>query len=331
MVYSARLWLLAVVAFVTCEAMAGSSGGGVAPGARSVAGNISEWPVPTPKYARDPSITTGGNVYFAVRDGDKIARFDPKTKRFHEWEVPAGMRPRCPVIARDGKVFFGGAGNNAIGELDTVTGKVTLHKTPTSDSDPYTLILDAVDNIWFTEKKAGKLAKLERSSGVIAEYPVGNDPYSLLIDKRGNVWVTRKAADKLVKFDPKTGLITELSFGKGSQPRRMAMTPDGTLWVALYGTGKLAKIDPVANREVKEYELPGGPNAGPYAVNADADGRVWVSEIQTDNVIMFDPRGETMRVFKIPTRDIGVRNAAIDAEGRYWYVGSHAGRLGVIE
>ena len=103
------------------------------------------------------------------------------------------------------------------------------------------------------------------------------------------------------------------------------------LWVALYGTGKLAKIDPSAIRVAKEYDLPGGPNAGPYAVNADADGRIWVSELQTDNVIMLDPRSDAMRVFRLPTRDSGVRKAAIDADGRYWYLGSNSGKLGVIE
>lgn len=266
-----------------------------------------------------------------MRAGDKIARFDPRSKRFQEWDVPAGMQPRGLVVARDGKVIFGGAGNSAIGELDPSTGKVKLYKIPSNDSDPYTLVFDAEDNIWFTERKVGKLGKIERASGKITEYPIGDKTYALSLDKRGNVWVTRKDADRVVRFDPTTGQVTELLLGQGSQPRRTVVAPDGMLWVSLYGTGKLAKIDPAANRVVKEYELPGGPNAGPYAVNADADGRIWVSEIQTDNVVMLDPRNGAIRVFKLPTRDTGVRKAAIDTEGRYWYVGSHAGKLGVIE
>jgi len=330
-VYSLKFWLFVLIALVAGESLAGGSNSGVASGARTVAGNISEWPVPTPKYARDPAIGPDGNVYFAVRAGDKIARFDPKSKRFQEWDVPKGMQPRGLVVARDGKVLFGGAGNSAIGELDPSTSKVTVYKIPSDGSDPYTLVFDAEENVWFTERKAGKLGKFERASGRITEYSIGDKPYALSLDKRGIFWVTRKDADRIVRFDPKTGQITELAFGKGSQPRRTAVAPDGMLWVSLYGTGKLAKIDPAANRIVKEYELPGGPNSGPYTVNADADGRIWISAIQTDSVIMLDPRTDAMRVFKLPTRDTGVRKAAIDAEGRYWYVGSHAGRLGVIE
>jgi streptogramin lyase len=46
---------------------------------------------------------------------------------------------------------------------------------------------------------------------------------------------------------------------------------------------------------------------------------------------MLDPRSEEIRIFKLPTENTGIRNAAIDSEGLYWYVGSQAGKLGVIE
>lgn len=323
-------WLI-LIAIAACNAMAGGSNTGVTAGAKAFSGNISEWPVPTPKYARDPAIGPDGNIYFAEKLGDKIACFNPTSKLFQEWAVPAGTQPRGMIVARDGKVFFGAAGSGAIGELDPSTGRVKVYKTPSSNSNPYTLVFDAQGDIWFTERSTGRLGKLERSSGKITEYQVGDDLYGLSFDKHGYVWVTRKAADRIARFDPRTGQVTELFLGKGSQPRRTAMAPDGMLWVALYGIGRLAKIDPVANRVVKEYELPGGPNAGPYAVNADADGRIWVSEIQSNYVIMLNPRSETIRLFKLPTKDEGVRKAAIDAAGRYWYVGSSVGRLGVIE
>jgi len=331
MVHALKFCLYTLLALSACWSIAGGATRGVDPGTRTISGAIAEWPVPTPKFARDPAIGPDGSVYFAVRRSDKIARFEPKAKLFQEWDVPAGMQPRGLLVARDGKVIFGGAGNSAIGELDPSSGKVKLYKLPSRDGDPYTLAHDAQDNIWFTEKKAGKLGKLTRATGKVTEYLIGDGPYGLVLDQRGNVWVTRKAAGRLSKFDPHTGQITELLLAKGSQPRRIALAPDGMLWVTLYGLGRLAKIDPVTNQVVKEYELPGGPNAGPYAMNVDPMGRIWSSEIQTDNVIMLSPGSETIRVFKLPTRDTGIRNATIDAAGRYWYVGSASGRLGVIE
>ncbi len=329
MVQAFKSWLFALIAVCACAAFAAGSDN--AAGARTISGQVAEWPVPTPKFARDPAIAPDGSVYFAVKRGDRIARFEPRTKLFQEWDVPAGMNPRGLLVARDGKVIFGGSGNSAIGELDPSTGKIKLYKLPSRNGDPYTLVQDGDGNIWFTERTAGKLGKLTRATGKIAEYPIGDDPYGLAVDRRGNVWVTRKAADRLTQFDPKTGQVTHLLLEKGSQPRRTAMAPDGMLWVSLYGKGKLVKIDPVSNRVVKEYELPGGPNAGPYAVNVDSAGRVWTSEIQTDSVVVLSPGSEAIRVFKLPTKDTGIRNATLDTGGRYWYIGSASGRLGVVE
>ena len=331
MVDSLRFWLLALTAVAACDTLAAGPSYGVTPGAREISGKISEWSVPTAKFPHDPAVTPDGNICFAVKKGDRIARFDRKSQHFKEWEVPAGTLPNGVVVAADGKVIFGGFGNGTINELDPSTGKLREYKTPSRDSAPYALTLDTQGDVWFTERKSSYVGKLERSSGKITEYRVGDGPYGVAVDKQGNAWVSRKSADMFAKLDPNTGTVTELYMGLGSQPRRIAVTPDGMVWVALYGTGKLAKIDPVANKVVEQYELPGGPNGGPYAVNADGRGRVWVSEIQTNSVILFDPRTEAMRVFDLPSSNSGVRNAAIDADGRYWYIGSYSGKLGVIE
>jgi virginiamycin B lyase len=82
---------------------------------------------------------------------------------------------------------------------------------------------------------------------------------------------------------------------------------------------------------VKAYPLPAGPNGGPYAVSVDGAGIVWANEIQTDTVIRLDPRTEQLRVFELPSKKVGIRKMIVDADGRLWYMGSHNGRLGVIE
>lgn len=77
--------------------------------------------------------------------------------------------------------------------------------------------------------------------------------------------------------------------------------------------------------------MPGGPNSGPYAVNLDAGGRVWVVEHQTDSVAILDPKSERFQLIRLPGKNLGIRNAAIDSRGRYWFTSSTAGKLGVIE
>ena len=319
-----------VIAVVPLAAAAGGSNYGVAPGSRDIAGKITEWSVPTPRFARDPAPGPDGNIYIAVMNGNRIARFDTKAKSFKEWDLPEGARPHGLVVSKDGKVFYTGNGNGSIGELDPATGKVVSHFTPSQGGNPHTAVLDDAGNVWFTGQ-GGYLGKLERASGKVSEIPMPGGPYGLAIDKQGRIWVCRIGANALGIYDPKSGKTDELRTGSGSRPRRIAAAPDGMLWVTYYGNGKLARVDPMAKKVVKEYAMPAGERAGPYAVAVDGAGRVWANEIDTDTVALLDPKTERFRVFQLPSRDVGIRKAIVDAEGRFWYMGSHSGKLGVIE
>jgi virginiamycin B lyase len=237
--------------------MADARVGHQAAGTQGVAGKISQWPVPTPKSARDPAVDAQGNVYFAVARGDRIARFDPKTEQFTEWKVPEGTGPQAVVVTADNKVFFGGHGNGTIGELDPRTGSVRALPTSGRTSGVYALAGDSQGNIWYTERDAGKIGMLDRATGTMSHWTMDGEPYALVQARNGHIWVTRIAADKVSVLDPRTGEIADVFTGAGSKPRRIAVAPDGLVWVTLYGSGKLVVIDPASRSIRKEYELPG--------------------------------------------------------------------------
>jgi virginiamycin B lyase len=263
--------------------------------------------------------------------GNKVARFDTKTRTFKEWDMPSGHRPHGLLVDRNGIVWTTGNGNGTIGRLDPATGKMTEYKTPSGGGGPHTLVItDDGSTIWFTLQSGDKVASLDTKTGAIKEYPTSGGPYGLALDKAGNVWFCRMGDDKLGKLDPKTGKMSELSTGRGSRPRRVATAPDGMLWVTYYGNGRLARVDPAAMQVVKEYTLPGG-DAGPYAVNVDGGGMVWVNEINTDTVVRLNPANDEMRVVQLPSKNVGIRKMIVDAGGRLWYMGSHNGRLGMVE
>jgi virginiamycin B lyase len=324
--------LLAIVSMTPVVAYAGGSNYGITPGTiANPAGKVSEWPVPTPRFARDPAIAPDGSIFIAVMSGNKVARFDTKTQAFKEWDMPSGHRPHGLLVDKNGMVWTTGNGNGTIGRLDPASGKIIEYKTPSGRGGPHTLVItDDQSTIWFTLQSGDKVASLDTQSGAIKEYSSSGGPYGLSIDKAGNIWFCRMGDNKMGKLDPKTGRMSEVDMGRGSRPRRVATAPDGMLWVANYGNGKLAKLDPAAMKVVKEYQLPGG-DAGPYAVNTDGAGVVWVNEINTDTVVRFDPKTEQMRVVKLPSSSVGIRKMTVDAQGKLWYMGSHNGRLGVIE
>lgn len=326
-----RGWVAGGLLWVTASAWAGGSNYGVTPGALpQIAGKVSEWPVPTPRFARDPAPAPDGNIYITVMHGNRIARFDTRRQQFSEWPLPANANPHGLLVDPEGIVWYTGNGNGTIGRLEPSTGKVTEYRTP-SGGDPHTVVIDGRGDLWFTVQRGQRVARLERSSGRFTEYPTSGNPYGLAIDRQGVVWFCRMQADKLGWIDPDTGQTGELETGRHSAPRRIASAPDGTLWITYYGNGKLARLDARARRIDRTYDLPKDGGRDAYAVTVDAAGRVWVNGIDTDTVSIFDPGTETFRVIRLPSENVGIRKAIIDAQGRYWYMGSHNGRLGMIE
>jgi virginiamycin B lyase len=311
--------------------LAGGSDYAIDPGKLArFSGTVSEWPVPTPEFARDPAPGPDGDIYVAVMHGNKIAHFDTDKQTFNEWDLPPGARPHGLLVDKVGIVWYTGNGNGTIGRLDPKTGKVTEYRAP-SGGDPHTLVTDGKGTIWFTVQGGGRIGRLDMNSGKIVEYKSSGRPYGIALDKAGNVWFCRMGADALGKLDSLTGKITHLETGRGSQPRRMATAPDGFLWVTLYGNGKLIKVDPASAKIVREYRLPAGEDGGPYAVTVDGGGIIWVNEINRDTVVRLDPNTDDMKVVNLPSKNAGIRKMIVDAHGRLWYMGSHNGRLGVVE
>ena len=313
------------------SALAGGSNYTVTPGTlANFEGKVQEWPVPTPEFARDPAPAPDGTIFISVMHGNKIARFDPKTQTFKEWDLPRGAHPHGVLVDNDNTAWYTGNGNGTIGHLDPATGKVTEYKAP-SGGDPHTLVSDGKGTIWFTVQGAGRVGRLDTRSGKITEYKMSGNPYGLALDKQGNVWVCRMGADKLGRIETKTGQMSEFNTGAGSAPRRVAAAPDGTLWVTLYGNGKLLHFDPVAATKLREYDLPGGANGGPYAVTVDGAGNVFADEISANTVVRLNPANGELRVVKLPTENTGIRKMIVDGSGRVWYMGSHSGKLGMIQ
>jgi virginiamycin B lyase len=328
----ARAALLTLAMAFTVPANAGGSNYGVAPGALpGLTGKVSEWPVPTPRFARDPAPGPDGNIYITVMSGNKIARFDTKTHAFKEWDLASGHHPHGLLVDKQGIVWTTGNGNGTLGRLDPTTGKFTEYPTPSRGGGPHTLVIGNDGVIWFTMQSGNKIGRFDtKTSGPITEYPTSGGPYGLALDKTGAVWFCRMGDNKVGRLDPKSGQITEIATGAGSLPRRIAAAPDGMLWVTLYGNGKLAKIDPATAKIVKVYALPAG-DAGPYAVTIDGAGMVWANEINTDTVVRLNPATEEMRVVNLPSKNVGIRKMIVDGSGRLWYMGSHNGRLGMVE
>jgi virginiamycin B lyase len=309
----------------------GGSNYGVDPGALpQFKSKVREWLVPAPSFAREPAVAPDGNVYIAVMQSSQIARFDPRTEAFVLWNLPQGTRPQGLLAGKNGHLYYTGSGNGTIGELDTATGKPLQYKVP-SGGDPHALVMDNNGILWFTVQTAGRVVRFDPLTRVFREHEVGGRPHGIAIDRAGYVWFCKFASDRLGRLNPADGNVNELFTGEDSRPRRMALSVDGSLWVTLYGTNRLIQVDPQKMQVTKEYPLPNGSDGGAYAVTVDGNGVVWSNEITTDTIVRLEPKSGQLQALRLPSANAGIRKMVVDAQGRLWYVGSHNGRLGVIE
>jgi virginiamycin B lyase len=324
--------LTLILALISPLAVAGGSHYGTPAGTPAgFSGQVSEWPVPTPAFARDPAVAPDGSIFIAVMAGNKVARFDPASQTFKEWDLPPKHHPHGLLVDRQGIVWTTGNGNGTIGRLDPATGAMREFPAPTRDGGPHTLVIsDDGRTIWFTLQSGNRIGRLDTASGRITETPTSGGPYGITLDRRGRVWFCRMGDDRLGILDPATGKLAELALPEGSRPRRMATAPDGSLWVTLYGHNKLAQVDPESRRVVREVALPAGAKGGAYAVTVDGAGNVWANEIRSDTVVRLNPRSGDLNVVKLPSKGTGIRKMIVDAQGQLWYMGSQNGRLGRV-
>ena len=118
------------------SALAGGSNYNVTPGAlAAVAGKVTEWDVPTPKFARDPAPAPDGSLYITEMHANKIARFDPATRKFREWDLPPGAKPHGLIVDKQGIVYYTGRKRPDNAEDDAAEGEAVPADEPSPAPD----------------------------------------------------------------------------------------------------------------------------------------------------------------------------------------------------
>ena len=79
-----------------------------------------------------------------------------------------------------------------------------------------------------------------------------------------------------------------------------------------------------ATGQVRTFQVPAHPalaSAGgpvPYDLQVAGDGRVWMTELQGNRLVSFDPDAERFELFEMPTPWSGPRRFDLDAAGALW-------------
>ncbi|MCI0399794.1 MAG: lyase [Gammaproteobacteria bacterium] len=297
---------------------------------------IMEWHVPWENTRpRDPFVDGNNRVWFVGQAGDYVASFDPSSGEFERFDLDSGTGPHNLVVDENGHVWYAGNQKAYIGKLDPQSGQISRYPMPDpAAKDPHTLVIDHGGDIWFTVQWGNFVGKLTRETGKVDLIPVPTArarPYGIVIALDNRPWIAEFGSAKLATVNLNTMELQELALPrKSARPRRITATSDGAIWYVDYAEGYLGRMDPGMGK-VKEWQVPGGSNAGPYGMTVDDRDRLWFVETgrSPNRLVGFDPNKEAFfSLTEIESGGGAVRNMYYHkATGAIWF-GTDANTIG---
>jgi virginiamycin B lyase len=124
------------------------------------------------------------------------------------------------------------------------------------------------------------------------------------------------------------GMLIEFPIpSRDSQPRAMALHPDGNIWFVEAGANALGRID--RRGMIAEFPVR-TPNASPRGVAIGADRDLWFTENASNKIGRMAPDGTIIGEYDIPVAASGARCIVAISDGRLFFTQFDAGLIGEI-
>lgn len=258
---------------------------------------------------------------------NKISRLDPKTGEIKDFSAPnvgtAAIHSAFP--APDGSVWLAEQGSNKLGRWDPVTQKITEYQDvyipgqegTENGGSRHTVRVDAKGMVW---SSGYPFTRFDPETGKFNDFKEAPHTYSLAFDKEGNVWFTNPGTGQIGKIDSKTLKVTQwMPPTQGTYERRIVVDSDDTVWFGEFRAGKIGRFDP-KTQTFKEYVVPGGDLAYPYAMAIGTDHSIWYSSYFLDVIGRLDPKTGKILEYPFPHSENTMREFFPDSDGkRIWY------------
>ena len=218
---------------------------------------------------------------------------------------------------------------------------VVEYELPDASAEPHEITADAEGNGWVSQRRGGKLGRLDGKSLVYSEVspPAGESKLMRLngitYDARDKLWLVDGGPNRrFLSYDTRAkefGVypLPKLKNGNASG-NSMRVHPNGTVWLNSIGSNQIIRLDP-RTEQFTVFEAPAGVKNGrtasPYGMAIAGDNKIWVIENAVNQMARIDPVSGKIEEFPIPVHDPVARKGGMDSEGNIW-VGLHgAGHL----
>lgn len=227
-------------------------------------------------YPMGSSTDSGGNIWVADRDNNRIVKFNSKG----EYLLSSGT--------------FGSANGQFNKPVDVAV---------TSSGD-----------VWVTDSENDRVQRLNSNGQYQQQFGTtgeGNgkflEPWGIAVDGAGNIWVSDHGHYRIQEFSSSGSFIRSVGVGNGGGalefkwPSGVAVDPEGDIWVADLGNNRVQQFS-AAGQYLSQFGVEGAANGQldePQVVDAKPSGDILVAERGTDRVQQFSQAGEYIGKFNL--------------------------------
>jgi copper transport protein len=227
-----------------------------------------------------------GNIWFTDPPSKKIGYVDPVTEKIELVQLDTdGVIVGLEADLED-NIWIAVFDKNLLIKYDQDAKTFEEYPLPTESGGPFTLLLDAQGNLWFTESQAGKIGVLDTKTGEIKEFMPSSplkSPEALFFDTEGNLWIAEHTGPGVVKFDTALETFEKISVpDSNSLPFGMTQDKYGNIWFAQHTVDKLGVYDPY-NDNLIEVQLPTAESFTQF-MSSDDMNNVWFVEQQGNKI-----------------------------------------------
>ena len=186
---------------------------------------------------------------------------------------------------------------------------------------PHGVVFGPDDALWVTEGGQNAIARVDPRDFRVQLWRLPADKANAnlntgIFDARGIYWFTGQNGI-YGRFDPRSERMQVWDAPRGRGPYGITLTPQGTVWYVSLAGNHLAQIEDLDTGRVRIVEPP-TPNQGARRVWSDSQGRLWISEWNSGNVSVHDPRDGSWRAWRLPGERPRAYSVYVDERDIVW-------------
>ncbi len=265
-----------------------------------------------------------------------------------EYTTPGGSSE--VTVESAGHIWATQPSQNSIARLVVTSPSsytVTPFALPTLNAEPYD-IKYANGWVWFTERVANKIGRLDPATGTITEctiptansQPTGIDVFT---GSPAQVWFAERNGNKLAMLlgdNPLTCTFAEYVLPAAlanAQPEGVAVLDNDHVWFTAPGVSVVGRLQPSRYPDSSAFELaptgktPSGSPTQPWKIALDSDHLVWFTDQASSRVAKYFPGTLFLiRWYMLPDST----STAYDIQsygGLIWFTEPNVSRVGQLE